>query len=131
MIRTLTTMMSSVFSLSLSCAPVARPNFAASRQHLSVSAVVGEAKAVKAKAPKPPKKEAPKEEDDRIKRAPSAVNLYFKTAMPALRAKSPPGTKITELTGALMTQWKGLAPEVKAPFEAESQALKAVVASKR
>ena len=116
---------------SVSCASVARPTFAASRQHLSVSAAVAsEAQVVKAKAPKSPKKEkeAPKE-DTRIKRAPSALNLYVKAAMPALKAKSGTASKLS--LGELVAQWKDLAPEVKAPFEAESKALKEVVALKR
>ena len=69
-------------------------------------------------------------EDSRIRRAPSAFNLYFKTAFPALRIASPEA-KISTFMGTVASQWKSLSPESKAPFIQEADKLKAVVASKR
>lgn len=71
-----------------------------------------------------------KPDADRIKRAPSAYNLFFKAKFPEVKAAAP-DTKAVELTGTLSKMWQSLPEDQRAPFEAEANILKEAVAAKR
>ena len=92
-----------------------------------VSAFVDEGAVKRSKAAAKVEKKAT---DDKIKKAPSAFNLYYKTAFPVLRSKSPT-EKVSALMAPIAAQWNSLSEEGKAPFVLESNKLKAEVAGKR
>jgi hypothetical protein len=123
------TMLSSLFARSIpsACCPASIRSSGVSRQTLMVSAFVSDEAKGKASRAKAGKKSPT---GDEIKRAPSAMNLYFKSAIPALKAAAPAGPS-KGLLALGFEQWKALSPEAKAPFEAESNALKEAVAKRR
>ncbi|GAX77758.1 hypothetical protein CEUSTIGMA_g5201.t1 [Chlamydomonas eustigma] len=70
-------------------------------------------------------------DDCRIKRAPSAFNLYVRSAFTKLRQSSEVKMKPTDILPKVASMWQDLSPEAKAPFEIEANTLKEAVAAKR
>ena len=122
-------MMSSLLGRSLpsSCSASIVRSSGASRHNLMVSAFLNDDAKVKV----PKAKVSKKKTGDEIKRAPSALNLYIKSALPAIKANLPEGSSTKGLFGLGYEQWKALSPEGKEPFEAASKALKEAVAQQR
>ncbi|KAG2491851.1 hypothetical protein HYH03_009807 [Edaphochlamys debaryana] len=108
------------------------------RLAVSVRAATGEGAPKRASTPRrkaaaEPAKADKKEKKATTPRAPTAFNLYFKSAFAAVKAELPAeeGKKVTEVAKAVRAKWATLAAEAKAPFEKEAAEKKAVVHAKR
>ena len=120
-------------AVALRSAVFARPEPVCARpsRQIVVSAFMDDTKTAKAaKAPKSPKK-TKEATEDKIKRAPSAYNLFWKATFPEVKKSLPEGSKITELTGKLSQMWKELSDEQKRPYQIQADKLKGEVAIQR
>lgn len=79
---------------------------------------------------KAPVKPAVSDAEPRVKRAPSAYNLFVKATFPSIK-KENPGLAFADTSKKVMDKWMSLTADVREPYEKEAAKLKAVVAAKR